>query len=202
MLAGAQVGVSEGDAAQHLRNIIKSELRRIIESGGTEMPIGAVANGEFLKRVGSTIVGAAAGGGTESFGEIYLTGLTAQQAVSLTPTFSKITAWDSNGEGSGTTPDHTSDDITITTAGKYLVVLSMAIVSVGAGKSFTGFQFAIFNNASQVARQISQTTATVALSMILNLAASDVLDVRVTALGDTATLEVREANLSIVLVGT
>lgn len=164
----------------------------------------AQAQNDNWTRVGDDIeaLQSGGGGGIEAFGEIYVTGSTAQQSISLSPTFSKVTSWDSNGESSGTTPDHTSDDITVTTAGKYLVVVSMAVVAVFPGKAFTGFQFAVFNNASQTARQIAQTTATVALTMILNLVASDVLDVRVTALGDTATLEVREANLSIVRVGT
>ena len=40
----------------------------ITESGGVELPVGAVADGQFLKRVGDTIVGAAAGGGSTPTG--------------------------------------------------------------------------------------------------------------------------------------
>lgn len=185
-----------------MREAITFVAKFLNDGLGTDLSFGTIADGEFLKRVGSSIVSAGVGAGVEAFGELYVTGSTGTQSVSLTPTFSKVTLWDSNGESSGTTPDHTTDDITITTAGKYLILLSMSVRAVLPGKGFTGFQFAAFKNGAQVARQISQTTAIVTLSMIQNLVASDVLDVRVTALGLAATLEVNEANLSIVRVGT
>ena len=65
MLAGMPIGVEEGTVLQHMRDVIKSSLRRLI-TDTDELTIDAVVDGEFLKRVGTEIVSAvpAGGGGT------------------------------------------------------------------------------------------------------------------------------------------
>ncbi len=55
MLAGILLDVEENITGQHLRNIVKSELRRLI-FGADELTLGTLVDGEFLKRVSGTIV--------------------------------------------------------------------------------------------------------------------------------------------------
>ncbi len=65
-----------------------------------------------------------------SFGEISVKDNLTSDEVSTTKT--QVLRFDTNGESNNTTPDHTNDHITIPTAGRYMVVASLAVSSADA----------------------------------------------------------------------
>lgn len=71
------------------------------------------------------------------FGEISAHDLEATIAISGTGVGNKvqITTFDTNGPSNGMTPDHTNDHITVDTAGHYLLTVSIALESTGAGSA-------------------------------------------------------------------
>jgi hypothetical protein len=69
-------------------------------------------------------------------------GASAQGSITSTPV--KLTGFDTNGIASGTVPDHTTDDITISVAGDYLVSGALSFV----GSSNATFDIDIYINST------------------------------------------------------
>lgn len=63
---------SGGSDALTSSDLMEAVVKRLRESGGpTDLTLGAVADGEVLKRSGSTIVGGSAAGGSSTGGTLY-----------------------------------------------------------------------------------------------------------------------------------
>jgi hypothetical protein len=79
-----------------------------------------------------------------TFAEIYVHDNTTAQSIPTGTTYTKLTAWDTNGSSSNATADATNDKITITKTGYYEVTHS-----AGADSGTTGvvFDYSIFLNA-------------------------------------------------------
>lgn len=80
------------------------------------------------------------------YGGLYVADGASAQAMTTTP--AKLTAWAGNGASNGTTPDHTSDIITIDTNsdGVYSVNFNVA----ATGNAGTIYVFMLYKNASAV----------------------------------------------------
>ena len=77
------------------------------------------------------------------YGSIFVHGgSTAQTGIKSTPV--KLTGFYTNGISSGTTPDHTTDDITISVAGDYLVSGALSFI----GSSNSTFDIDIYINST------------------------------------------------------
>jgi hypothetical protein len=68
--------------------------------------------------------------------------VTAQPGITSTP--AKLTGFDTNGIFNGTVPDHTTDDITISVAGDYLVSGALSFI----GSSNATFDIDIYINST------------------------------------------------------
>ncbi len=60
---------SGGSDAFLAADLLEAIVKRIRESGGATLLVGAVADGQFLQRSGTTLIGAAAGGGKAIYGD-------------------------------------------------------------------------------------------------------------------------------------
>jgi hypothetical protein len=78
------------------------------------------------------------------FGEIYVKGNSATTTVNSTGGKVQVTVFNTNGESNGATPDHTNDHITIDTAGRYEVTVSISVKN-SSGAAHT-INFGLFKN--------------------------------------------------------
>ena len=71
------------------------------------------------------------------YGEISAVGNTTETAITVGGTAVQVTIFDTNGPSNDTTPDHTSDDITISFTGDYFIAVSATVNSlVGLASKF------------------------------------------------------------------
>lgn len=71
-----------------------------------------------------------------AYGEIYYNGAGFNTVMALQDTWYQVLGFDTDGESYSTTPDHTTDDITILVTGKYLVTLHAATRSANINTIF------------------------------------------------------------------
>lgn len=113
------------------------------------------------------------------YGEMYVTGGASAQSLDTTP--AQLTGFAANGNSSGTTPDHTNDQITVGTDGVYLVHGQFSAI----GETGTTYELELRSNGSLVPGIRCKFTASmtvgdhVSASFIglVTLAADDVLSV-------------------------
>jgi hypothetical protein len=75
------------------------------------------------------------------FGEIYVADASTAQSIPTGATYTKITAFTTNGQSANTTPDAANDKIIITQTGKYRVEGSFSFTSGTANVVFRGAAF-------------------------------------------------------------
>jgi len=67
----SEKGAANGYASLDANGAVGEPAKKIRETGGpTVLDVGAIPDGQFLKRVGATVVGAAGGGGGGTFGQV------------------------------------------------------------------------------------------------------------------------------------
>lgn len=123
-------------------------------------------------------------------------------------TAKKLEAFSSNGDSSGTTPDYTSDDITIDTDGYYIISFSITLATVAAGDAGL-YTFHLRKNAGeqgaacQVELSGSSDTTTVGFTTSAALVDTDVLTIYVESDngGDTDDISVPFTELMVYKVG-
>lgn len=107
------------------------------------------------------------------YGALYVTG--GASAQSLIDTYSKITAFDTDGASDNTTPANADDQITVDIAGIYLVQGSI----VGTGTSTDEYIFAPAVGGTEVANVaceiVGSSLASTSFVSIVSLSASDVV---------------------------
>jgi hypothetical protein len=126
--------------------------------------------------VGSTSTAAVT---TEShYGAIYLSSGASSQSVSTTPV--KVTAFDTNGLFSGSTPDHSNDQISISTTGTYNVLANIISTNGTAGLINYYYQVRVNDIATDISCQDTAFPRCV-MAGLLSLSASDAVSVYVAA---------------------
>lgn len=81
-------------------------------------------------------------GPTNTYGEIYCQGATGSLVLTMQNRWYQVTNFDTNGEANGTTPDHTSDDVTIDAGGVYLVTVPTSF----SGSASSTFELQVHKN--------------------------------------------------------
>jgi hypothetical protein len=135
------------------------------------------------------------------YGSIYVNGgSTAQTGISGTP--AKMTGFAVNGISSGTTPDHTSDNITIITAGDYLINASVSFV----GSSSDVFQVEIYNNTTGTGYAFNRfisaggDTGSASCNALITCAASDEISLYISSSTGGTSFTPQEASLIVTRV--
>jgi hypothetical protein len=130
------------------------------------------------------------------YGMIYVAGGSAgQTGVGGTPT--PLTGFTNNGLGAGTTPDHTTDKITVGTAGVYLLVLQTSF----GGSVGVEFECHIYRNVADTGfgfhRKLGATGDVGSASVVglATLAANDTVSVYVASDGVNKTLTLVDGQL-------
>jgi len=139
------------------------------------------------------------------YGEIYVAdGSTAQSSLGTTPT--KMTGFAANGESSGTTPDHTNDQITVGTAGKYLVDFDVSFS--GTGGATMKFHLRVNDGEQAKAALVRKLgvggdVGNAGFACIMSLSANDVLTVYVETdnAGGTDSITPEDAHLRVRRIG-
>lgn len=133
------------------------------------------------------------------YGEMSIqAGASAQGSISTTPAI--VTGWNTNGLSDGTTPDHTTNGITITEAGIFVVDFSISLSALTASALFA---FEIYKGAvaqGQVAEIMSNATpdrACVAGGGIVSCSAADVLSLYVYSNGAARTMTPTEGQFRV-----
>jgi hypothetical protein len=121
----------------------------------------------------------------------------------------QVTSFDTNGVSNNMTPDHTNDHITVDVAGMYLCTVSLAALSAAG----TGFELgvAVYKNNGATLFQNCHAhhdlaggggdTGSTPLSGILDLAASDTIEVWVWNENNTTDVVIEDITLSLVQIG-
>lgn len=137
------------------------------------------------------------------YGEIYVANAAIAQATGVAP--AKLTAFDTNGLGVGTTPDHTQDRITIPTpesAGVYLGIVQLAYT----GTANTTFDFEIYLNGVGTGRKFTRRLGAAAdigsgsVFGLVTLASLDFVEVWVSTPAGAASITVEDGQLILVRV--
>jgi hypothetical protein len=136
-----------------------------------------------------------------AYGSIYVTGGTAGQAMTAN-TPARLTAFTRNGPAANTTPDHTNDRITVTTAGNYRITGAFTFQCTSPNQDVRFFA-AVGGVASPIGVQ-TRTASTFVFHASFNglvaLGAGAVLTVLATTSGNP-TMTVSEAQLTVERVG-
>jgi hypothetical protein len=117
-----------------------------------------------------------------TFGSIYVSDASTATSVATGATYTKINSFTNNGPSNDCTVDHTNDQITLTRAGKYLVVINWS-GSVSTANS--SWDFAAFIGTTEQAqihssRKFSNNDiGAVAVAGILTASANDIVSLRV-----------------------
>ncbi len=135
------------------------------------------------------------------FGSIYVNGgSTAQTGITGTP--AQMTGFVTNGISSGTTPDHTSDNITVATEGDYLVNASVSFV----GSSSDIFQVEIFYNSASTGYAFNRfisaggDTGSASVSGLISAAAGKTFDLYISSSTGGTSFTPQEASLIVTRV--
>lgn len=145
-----------------------------------------------------------------AYGEIYVRDNVNATAIAVAGTFVQFTEFNTDGESNLTTPDHTNDHITITEAGRYLVTLSLSLLSVGGGGADTVEVEVRKNNGGTIFNNLHshRTLAggggdkgSMSISGIIDLAANDTVEVWVANDDSTDNIVLEDVTLSLVQVG-
>ena len=140
------------------------------------------------------------------YGDLYVHGNTTGQTIS-TATLTQVTTFDTAGESNLTTPNHTTDDITISKAGRYLITMSS---SFSGDPNVTWLGGVYKNNGAtqlsnlQTKRKLGAggDVGSVSISGIVSLSANDTIEVWFQhAEGVDKSITVAELTLSVVMVG-
>ncbi len=146
------------------------------------------------------------------YGEISAFDATATVTIAGTGIANKVqyTVFDTNGPSNGTTPDHTSDHITVLTAGHYLCTVSLVIETTGPGGGIRVGN-AVFKNDGATLfqnchghRRLSgggADTGSASLSGIIDLDANDTVEVWVWNDTNSDDIIVDDITLTLVQVG-
>jgi hypothetical protein len=143
------------------------------------------------------------------YGEIYAKDNSATTTLTANSVFVQVPVFDKNGYSSQTTPDHTSDDITIKVAGKYLATVSVAIAnSAGAAHEVVislrkNSGSSTFNNV-HANRNLANSTdvGSISLSGIINVVANDTIELwATTTSGSNRNVTFSDITLSLVRIG-
>lgn len=146
------------------------------------------------------------------FGEIY--GADTSTTLTITGTGKankvQITSFAVDGQSNNMTPDHTNDHITVDVAGKYLCTVSIHMLSTGGGGA-DNYGYSVYKNngATEFANLHGQRDLTggggdegsISLSGILDLAATDTVEVWIWNNTNTDDVIVDDINLSLVQIG-
>jgi hypothetical protein len=136
------------------------------------------------------------------YGEIYVAGGSTPQG-SIDTSYALITGFAANGLSSGTTPDHSSDQITVDVTGTYLVMANVCFT----GTASTEFTVAVFAEGIEehihFCRSIGTgvTVGSAHLCGVLALTATDVVDLRVKADGASKSITVQEGAFTVRMIG-
>jgi hypothetical protein len=158
---------------------------------------------------GIVYVGEASG---VAFGEISVMGNSSETSIGGTGVGNKvqITDFDTNGIENNMDADHTTDDITVTKEGKYLITISMTINSVAG--SLAQFHFSMWKNngATELANIHSHrdlpagaggNAGVVSLSGIVDVAVDDTLELWVYNATNTQNLVINAVTMTATMVG-
>lgn len=146
------------------------------------------------------------------YGEIYghSTANTITIAASGQANKVQVDSFDTNGESSGTTPDHTNDHITIDNAGKYMVMVNMSVESVGAGayeiaasvfKNNGATEFEDIHTQHDFVAGGGGDVANIGLTGIADLSANDTIEVWIWNETNTNDIVVDDITLNVVRIG-
>lgn len=146
--------------------------------------------------------------GPPAYGGISATDNATQTTISVAGTPVQITIFDTNNPARNTTPDHTSDDITIDVAGDYLINVSATVNSIAGAAS--RFQMTVEKNNGattidglHVDRNLaggSGESGAVSISGLATLAANDTIECWIENETNTQNYVVENINLSVVRV--
>ncbi len=150
------------------------------------------------------------GTGGLAFGEIWVLGNAVSTPLNQAGVFAQFVGFVADGNANDAVPDHTNDHITITTAGKYLVVASFHVESVGAGAADVMSMEIRKNNGTGTFSNLHAhrklaggggDIASISISGIADLAATDTVEVWLTNDDNATDILVKDANLSVVQIG-
>lgn len=143
-----------------------------------------------------------------SFGEISVTDNSTETAIAVQGTAVQITIFDTNGKSNNTYPDHTSDHITIDSAGVYLINVSATINSIAGAASRAEITVMKNNGASEIIPHVDRNLAggggesgVISISGLANLNAQDTVEVWIENETNTQNYVVEDISLCVVQVG-
>lgn len=145
-----------------------------------------------------------------AYGEIYVRDNVNATVIAVAGTFVQFTEFNTDGHANLTTPDHTNDHITITEAGRYLVTLSLSLLSVGGGGADTVEVEVRKNNGATIFNNLHshRTLAggggdkgSISISGIIDLAVNDTVEVWVANDDSTDNIVLEDVTLSLVQIG-
>ena len=152
------------------------------------------------------------GSGGLAFGEIYAASVADTITIITAGIASKVqvTSFDTNGLANNTTPNHTTDDITITSAGMYLAVVSLHVETAGGGGAdLFGFSLYKNNGANEFANVHAHRmmaggagdVGSVNMSGLIDLAASDTIELWAYNEDSTDDIVIDDVTLTLIQVG-
>jgi hypothetical protein len=182
---------------------------RLDTSYGANLGDGGTSNYAAISATGDvTFVGSSG----LCFGEIYAYNANDELTISGTGIANKVqvTSFSVNGVSNGTTPDHTNDHITIATAGKYMVSVSAVVESAAAGVAVVVGMSLAKNNGATLFDNVHAhralaggggDTRSISCSGIVDLAASDTLELWVYNDTNTDNIVIDDITMSIIQIG-
>lgn len=171
----------------------------IFGDGGTTNYVSASATGDVVFH----------GSGGLIFAEIYAHAVAADITSVAQNDWDQITAFDTDGENNGATPDHTNDHITIVTAGKYLASFHWCGHGPAAAHDWA-FHLAknngttVFNSLqAHVTSPTTQKDTSISCTGILDLAADDTIElwVKRTSAGNNIVLTTDNCGITLTQIG-
>lgn len=142
------------------------------------------------------------------FGQIWVEDNITNTVIGVAGTFVQVLIFDQNGESNDAVPDHTNDHITITTAGRYFVAFNGTVESVAGGGIEIEVEIQINNGTPKPRIHTHRTmsggggdTGSVSAQGILDLAASDTVELWIANITNTNNLNVEAASLTVFMIG-
>jgi len=186
--------------------------RRVLIGTSTDKPASGSATELYIETDTDTVYrGTGTGwkevGRTVGFGEIYSYNNSTPQSIPAGSTFTKVTAWNANGNSLNTTPDYVNGKITANKSGTWAVLAAFTILS---GTNAVIFDFAAHLNGVRqdnlhLRRKMATTSDVgnmVLHGLVSGVNAGDEIDVRVIHdNGSAVDLTVQYANFSVLYVG-